>query len=111
MSRYTVMLVDDEEAIRELTSRYLIAQGFIVIPARNAKDTQLKLLTETPDLILLDIEMPDMDGFALCKEIRKKLSVPIIFLTVRRNTMDKFSCFERGWYYYVTKHFVFFGLN
>lgn len=111
MSRYTVMLVDDEDAIRELTSRYLVAQGFLVIPARDAKEALLKLQTETPDLILLDIEMPNMDGFALCKEIRKKLSVPIIFLTVRRNTLDKVKCFELGGDDYVTKPFDFAELH
>lgn len=101
------MIVEDEDGIREFTLKFLVKQGFNVVPAKNGEEA-LKLLTKfKPDLILLDIEMPGMDGFKVCQEIRKKLTVPIIFLTVRRDTMDKIKCFELGGDDYVTKPFDF----
>lgn len=111
MSQYTVMLVEDEAGIREFTLKFLLKEGFNVVPAKNGEEA-LKLLNRVnPDLILLDIEMPGMDGFAVCKEIRETLTVPIIFLTVRRDTMDKVKCFELGGDDYVTKPFDFQELH
>lgn len=107
MNKCTVMIVEDEVGIRELTLKFLLKQGFNVVPAKNGQEA-LKLLKRIkPDLILLDIEMPGMDGFTVCQEIRKTLTIPIIFLTVRRNTMDKVKCFELGGDDYVTKPFDF----
>src|SRR5699024_2187479 len=63
------------------------------------------------DLILLDIEMPGLDGFSVCQAIRRQLTIPIIFLTVRRDLMDKVRCFELGGDDYITKHFEFEELN
>lgn len=101
------MIVEDEEGIREFTMKFLLKQNFNVIPAENGEEALKLLNNSTPDLILLDIEMPGMDGFTVCQEIRKKLTIPIIFLTVRRDTMDKVKCFELGGDDYVTKPFDF----
>lgn len=101
------MIVEDEEGIREFTMKFLLNQNFNVIPAENGEEALKLLNNSTPDLILLDIEMPGMDGFTVCQEIRKKLTIPIIFLTVRRDTMDKVKCFELGGDDYVTKPFDF----
>lgn len=105
------MIVEDEDGIREFTMKFLLKQNFNVVPAKNGEEA-LKLLNDVePDLILLDIEMPGMNGFTVCREIRKKLTIPIIFLTVRRDTMDKVKCFELGGDDYVTKPFDFEELH
>lgn len=111
MGKRTIMIVEDEEGIRELTIKYLLHRGYDVISAKNGVEALEILNNIRPDLILLDIEMPGMDGFSVCKEIRKKLTVPIIFLTVRRNTLDKVKCFELGGDDYVTKPFDFAELE
>lgn len=111
MDKCTVMIVEDEDGIREFTMKFLLKQNFNVVPAKNGEEA-LKLLNDVePDLILLDIEMPGMNGFTVCREIRKKLTIPIIFLTVRRDTMDKVKCFELGGDDYVTKPFDFEELH
>lgn len=107
MEKQTIMIVEDETGIREMTERYLSQEGFLVFTAKNGKEALEKVDVTNPDLILLDIEMPELDGFAVCKEIRKKMTVPIIFLTVRRGTLDKVKCFELGGDDYVTKPFDF----
>src|SRR5690625_4090830 len=101
------MIVEDEDGIREMTERFLAKEGFKVIPAANGEDALNKLSVVRPDLILLDIEMPGLNGFEVCREIRKKMTIPIIFLTVRRGTLDKVKCFELGGDDYVTKPFIF----
>lgn len=107
MNHDKIMIIDDERGIRELTKMYLIEQGYDVVTFSNGLEALHQLTTVQPDLILLDIEMPEMDGFTVCKEIRKQLTVPIIFLTVRRDTIDKVKCFELGGDDYVTKPFDF----
>lgn len=107
MHTKTVMIVEDEIGIREMTKRFLNQEGFRVITANDGEEALQKLDITLPDLILLDIEMPKLDGFTVCKEIRKKLTVPIIFLTVRRGTLDKVKCFELGGDDYVTKPYDF----
>lgn len=101
------MIVEDEDGIREMTARFLAQTGYHVIMVKNGGRALEYLEEMKPDLILLDIEMPGLDGFSVCKEIRKKMTIPIIFLTVRRGTLDKVKCFELGGDDYVTKPFVF----
>ena len=107
MNNKSIMVVEDERGIREMVERFLIKAGFRVTTAANGMEALDQLNEASPDLILLDIEMPGMDGFTVCQEIRKKLTVPIIFLTVRRSTFDKVKCFELGGDDYVTKPFEF----
>lgn len=101
------MIVEDEAGIREMTAMYLTQKGYQVVSAKSGEDALEKLKTINPHLILLDIEMPGMDGFQTCKKIRKIVRVPIIFLTVRREVLDKVKCFELGGDDYVTKPFDF----
>lgn len=107
MENYTIMVVEDEAGIREMTKRFLIKEGFRVITAVDGTEALEKLDAASPDLVLLDIELPELDGFSVCKEIRKKMTIPIIFLTVRRGTLDQLRCFELGGDDYVTKPFKF----
>lgn len=104
---HTILIVDDERGIRDMTKNYLKKHQFDVMIAENGKDALEKMKEQTPDLILLDIEMPEMDGFETCKAIREIATIPIIFLTVRRTTIDKVTCFELGGDDYVTKPFHF----
>ena len=105
------MIVEDEVGIREMTQKYLSQIGYQVVAVKNGEQALECLDSTNPDLILLDIEMPGLDGFTVCQEIRKKLTVPIIFLTVRRGTLDKVKCFELGGDDYVTKPFEFEELD
>lgn len=103
----TIMLVEDDTGIREMTQNYLEQVGYRVFSAENGELALANLDKVNPDLVLLDIEMPGMDGFTVCQEMRKKLTIPIIFLTVRRDTVDKVRCFELGGDDFVTKPFDF----
>src|SRR5690625_5840462 len=94
MQDKTIMIGEYEAGIREMTQMYLNQEGYHVIPAASGEQALALLHETTPHLILLDIEMPGMDGFTVCHEIRKKITIPIIFLTVRRDTIDKIKCFE-----------------
>lgn len=111
MKGKSILMIEDEAGIGEMTKMFLINQGYDVVLAENGERALQLLESVQPDLILLDIEMPGIDGFTVCKKIRKKLSVPIIFLTVRRDTMDKIKCFELGGDDYVTKPFDFSELE
>lgn len=102
-----IMIVEDEAGIRDMIKRFLVKEGFKVVPAENGEDALQNLTAEKPDLILLDIEMPGINGFEVCQEIRKQMTVPIIFLSVRRDTLDKVKCFELGGDDYITKPFIF----
>lgn len=107
----TIMIVEDEPGIREMTQMYLLEKGYNIIPTESGEQALDCLDSANPHLILLDIEMSGMDGFTVCREIRKKMTVPIIFLTVRRDTLDKVKCFELGGDDYVTKPFDFDELH
>lgn len=107
MNNKTIMIVEDEIGIREMTQRYLNREGYHVIAVQNGEEALKKLQSINPDLVLLDIEMPGIDGFTVCKKIRKTMTVPIIFLTVRREMLDKVKCFELGGDDYMTKPFEF----
>lgn len=109
--KQTILIVEDEAGIREMTHKYLWELGYHVVSVANGADALQCLNSITPHLILLDIEMPGMDGFTVCQEIRKQLTIPIIFLTVSREKMDKIRCFELGGDDYVTKPFDFEELH
>lgn len=102
-----ILLVEDEQGIRELIQLYLENREYTVIPAENGRKALELTDAEQPDLILLDIEMPGLDGFEVCKEIREILDIPIIFISSRRDVLDKIRCFELGGDDYITKPFDF----
>jgi len=107
MSKKTIMIVEDEPGIRGMTHRFLNQEGYHVVPVENGEQALESLNSVQPHLILLDIEMPGIDGFTVCREVRRKMTIPIIFLSVRRNKLDKVKCFELGGDDYVTKPFDF----
>lgn len=102
--RYKMLVVDDEKMLTELLYDHFTSEGYIVYVCRDGKKA-LELLKEEPDIILLDINMPELDGFALCKRIREHVSCPILFLSARISEQDKVNGLRIGGDDYVTKPF------
>jgi len=100
-----VLIVEDEANIAELLRLYLEKDGFIISIAPDGGAGVAMAQSFEPDLVLLDIMLPVMDGWAVCREIRKSSNVPIIMLTARGETTDKISGLEMGADDYITKPF------
>lgn len=101
---YKVLIVDDEEAIVSLLSDYLKLNNYEVLVAYDGEEAVRKAF-EKPDIILLDVNMPEQDGFAVCSQIRDFVSCPIIFLTARIEDADKIKGFSVGGDDYILKPF------
>lgn len=99
-----IMLVDDEKGIVAVMQSYFEMSGYQVITAYNGREA-LKKLACQPDLVLLDINMPDMDGLTVCQHIREHIACPILFLTARIETADKIKGFSVGADDYIVKPF------
>ena len=98
---YKILIVDDEKMLTELLSSHLQKCGYEAFVAENAKQT-ISMLNIYPDLILLDVNMPEMDGLELCKMIRKNVVCPILFLTARITEQDKVNGLQTGGDDYIT---------
>jgi DNA-binding response OmpR family regulator len=98
-----ILVIDDEETTVQLISILLERRGFEVIKAYRAEEGLRKAYRHQPDLVLLDIMMPDMDGWEVCKRLRDMSDVPIIFLTARGEVKDVVHGLEMGADDYVTK--------
>lgn len=101
--KYKILIIDDEEMILSMMKKCL-QEKFSVYTADSAKKA-LELLAETPDIVLLDINMPEMDGLELCQLIRGHVSCPIIFLTARVTEQDVIKGLSVGGDDYITKPF------
>lgn len=101
----TIMIVEDEIRMRKLLKDYFKKEGFNTMEAENGEIALNMFNVNKPDLIILDIMMPKLDGFSVCKYIRKNSSIPIIFLTAKSEDEDKILGFELGVDEYVTKPF------
>lgn len=100
-----VLIVEDEANIAELLRLYLEKDGFSIAIASDGGQGVALAQSFEPDLILLDIMLPVMDGWAVCREVRKTSNVPIIMLTAKGETTDKVSGLEMGADDYITKPF------
>lgn len=100
-----ILVVDDEKEIADLLELTLTAEGFSVIKCNSAKEARIAIADESPDLAILDIILPDADGYSLCRMIREKYSYPIIFLTSKIATIDKINGLGLGADDYITKPF------
>jgi DNA-binding response OmpR family regulator len=100
-----ILVADDDKNIAELLRLYLEKGGYTVVIAGDGEEAIAKFTPENPDLVLLDIMMPKLDGWQVCREIRKKSNCPIIMLTAKGETFDKVLGLELGADDYVVKPF------
>ena len=101
----TILVVDDNPSVRTLVREYLTEQGFRVVTADNGQNALYTARSEKPDLILLDVMMPEMDGYQFISAYRKEQDAPIILLTAKLEETDKVLGLELGADDYVTKPF------
>lgn len=100
-----IMVVDDKSRYLRLLQINLVTEGYQVITATNGMDAIEQVVSEPPDLILMDIVMPKLDGISTCERIRQFSSIPIIMLTGRASEEDKVKCLNIGADDYITKPF------
>lgn len=100
-----ILVVDDDRHIAELISLYLMKDGYETKEVYDGKDALKEFESYLPDLILLDLMLPGMDGYQVCTEIRKKSKVPVIMLTAKGETFDKVLGLELGADDYIVKPF------
>lgn len=105
MEQRTILIVEDEQPIIDILSFNLKKEGYRVLEAMDGQAGLDMALQQEPDLILLDVMLPQMDGFEVCKRVREKSSVPIIMLTAREEEVDKVLGLELGADDYITKPF------
>ena len=102
---HRILIVDDDLHIREVIRVALKKAGMSVVEARDGKEALTRFANDRPDLIVLDIGMPEFDGLDVCREIRKSSDVPILFLSARDEEIDRVLGLEIGGDDYVTKPF------
>jgi two-component system KDP operon response regulator KdpE len=101
-----VLIVDDEKSIRTFLKLTLTSQGYETIEAVSGKDALSKVAAEKPDIIILDIGLPDIDGIEVTRSLREWTQIPIIILSVRGSEKDKIAALDLGADDYLTKPFV-----
>ena len=101
----TIMVVDDEMRLVSVVEAYLEQEGFRVVKASNGREALFVAREEKPDLIILDVMMPEMDGYEFMRHHRKEMETPIILLTAKVEDDDKVIGLELGADDYITKPF------
>ena len=105
MSMGKILVADDDQNIAELLKLYLEKEGYTVVLAADGMEANEKFAAENPDIVLLDIMMPKLDGWQVCRDIRKKSNCPIIMITAKGETFDKVLGLELGADDYIVKPF------
>ncbi len=105
MSNELILIVDDEKTLVKALTFNLEKEGFRVEPAYDGEEALQKVFSLKPDVVVLDLMLPEVDGFEVCRRIRKKLDTPIIMLTARSEDIDKVLGLELGADDYLTKPF------
>ena len=100
-----ILVIEDEVSISDIIKFNLVKEGFSVETAYDGREGLEKALSVNPDLVLLDIMLPYMDGFEVCRKVREKSAVPIIMLTAKEEEVDKVLGLELGADDYITKPF------
>jgi len=100
-----ILVVDDDPHIRELVKIFLVKEGFEVLEAMNGVHALKLLETTTADLVVLDVMMPQMDGWELCRELREHYEMPLLMLTAKGETAQKLKGFQLGTDDYMVKPF------
>ena len=106
-----ILVVDDEKNIADIIKFNLKKEGYEVLTAYDGEEALDIIFSKDPDLILLDIMMPKIDGFQVCRKVREKKSTPIVMLTARAEEVDKVLVLELGADDYVTKPFSVRGAH
>lgn len=102
---YKILMVDDEPRIRELVKKYALFEGHEVTEAENGMDAVEICRKQDFDIIVMDVMMPELDGFSACREIRKTKTTPVLMLSARGEEYDRIHGFELGVDDYVVKPF------
>lgn len=105
MKSKKILIVDDEKPIVEILKFNLKKEGYNTVEAYDGEEAVEKALSEKPDLILLDVMLPKLDGFTVCKKLRQTLTCPILMLTAKEDVVDKIIGLELGADDYMTKPF------
>ena len=105
MKKTRILVVDDELSITKFLRANLEAKGYEVLTAMDGTEALQMIEMELPDLVILDIMMPKMDGFEVCRRLREWSQVPIIMLSARGHEQDKIKCLDLGADDYITKSF------
>lgn len=105
MNSATILVVDDTPQLRRVMRSSLTSLGYTIYEARNGEEALESFRAAPPDIILLDVNMPGMNGLETCREIRRTSTVPIIMLTVRNSERDKVLALDAGADDYVVKPF------
>jgi two-component system KDP operon response regulator KdpE len=100
-----ILVVDDEEQIRRALKSILSTRGYKLEMAETAEEALLKAIDAPPDLVILDLALPDRSGIEVCRELRTWMSAPILILSVRANEADKILALDEGADDYLTKPF------
>jgi two-component system, OmpR family, alkaline phosphatase synthesis response regulator PhoP len=100
-----ILVVEDEETIASFVSLYLKNAGYDVVTAETGSDALVRVVTEAPSLVILDLMLPDLDGIEVCRRMRRTVDVPILMLTARDEDVDKIIGLEVGADDYMTKPF------
>lgn len=105
MTSATILVADDEANIRELARLYLRKEGYRVVTVNDGAEALAKVVEDAPDLLVLDLMMPNVDGWEVCRRIRVDNDLPILMLTARDDDIDKIVGLEMGADDYLTKPF------
>jgi two-component system response regulator ResD len=100
-----ILIVDDEPPVREVVGQYLQLEGYTVMQAADGLEALRLAEAYPPDLVILDLMLPGIDGLDVCRRLRTKSAVPILMLTARTEDADKFAGFDAGTDDYITKPF------
>ena len=100
-----ILIIEDDKSVQQLIRMYLVNDGFEVIFSMDGKEGLDKALNDNPDLILLDLNLPKIDGIEICKKVRINSDVPIIMVTAKIEELDRLDGLENGADDYITKPF------
>ena len=103
----TILLIDDDETLLELLGDHLHTAGYRCLTAKSGKTGLVIIIDQQPDIVILDVMMPEMDGWEVCQRLREESSIPIIMLTAKGEEFDILRGFHLGVDDYVTKPFSF----
>ncbi len=103
----TILIVEDEPEVLKINARMLKRRGYDVITASSANESRRRLSEVTPDMLILDIMLPDGSGYDICEEYRRTSDNPVMFLTGKNEISDKVEGLGRGGDYYLTKPYSF----